>query len=1491
MQISTFLTGPAIRRTLLLVGGLLAGLAGPRAAQAQAPANDDPCGAVVLTPQGSLCTAPTVSTNLNATTTTPSGYSNSGSPLDVWFKFTTAATGAASFGATITVNGNPASFVQLFSAPSCTGPFAPIAFSSSNQANTTAPRLITGALQASTTYYVRVAGNPSFSDIPGPFTICVSDGPGTATCGLPAIQGFTRTGTTTGTLAFTPGVNNVAPFVFTVRDNASTMPVGSFTATTSPVALTGLAPGRNYTVTVAVNCAGGGQVTTTFSFSLPVANDDPCDAVALPVGATCVPTAADNTNATPSTVTTNGPTGCPNTPGTHDVWFTFTTAASGTGSTGVTVQNGGQGGAGTMRVYRAAACSGGTFTLLGCSSTTFVSGGGTAAPLIVNGLAPGTTYYIRVDEGGFFNRTTPGPFTICVVGAAGCAAPGNFYSGIKTDTTAPLYFTPGNNNQTYTITYTAQGGAPQTATTATSPFTLTGLLPGTFYTVSLVANCGGGQTSSPVTTTFTTAIANDEPCGAIAIPLNTGSTCQATAYGSTAGATNTVAYGYSEPGCGTIFSSPSDVWFTFTTPTSGTASTAVSLGLTGLDKQVRVFSAASCAGPFTEVGCSGLSLGVSTPPVLTLRTLTPGTTYFVRVAQTGVNNASSAVFTLCLMPAPSCAAPTGLSISTTSATVSSLAFAAGFGAGSYTVTYQTPGGAVQTVTPAPTTSPVALTGLVAGQAYTATVTSNCGTGQTSAPATITFVAGGCQARSYAAIPFTETFEADWLSVCAVRDAPNASWRTTPATGTNSWRRDDDGDAANWNASDLGLYAPAGAQGSAHSARFHSMYVGTLPPGSLDLLVDLSPMGSKRLTFDYTNTTGNDSLKVLLSVDGGTTFTRLLRLGIQPTFTTQIVDFPASSATAVIRFVGQGGTATGPINNTDIGVDNVQVLLSPACASPLLSLLASSTGATSTATIGLAGGNGATTYTVTYQTASGAVQTVSPAPSASPVVLTGLLPGTIYTVTAVSNCAGGATSTPPATLTFTTPPVTLGNDECSAATPIPALGLGGCTALTIANNSTATTSAQPTNCSTVVADVWFSVTVPANGIVEATTSAVPGSPVNDTLLELLTGSCGSLTSVGCNDDSNGFFSRVRATGLTPGATVYVRVWTYNMTPRGNIGLCVQTDAACPPVTVLQATATGTTASITFTGASAASGYSVTYTPTSGTATTITATGSPVTLTGLQPFTSYTVTVSSACAGGLTSVPATTTFSTSTYCTTGIGGGCGGNNIVAVAIPTTTLSNAGTTCTTVAGNAYTSYPASGTATASLAQGRAYQYSVTTDGNSDITAWIDFNQDGVFAASEGTQVILGGAANLPALANFTVPANAVLGRTGLRVRSRAAGAGNTTADACTGFASGETEDYLVTITLPTAARESALAAQVGLFPNPTKGAFTLTLPPALSQQASTAHLYNNLGQLVREQVLPVRATGSETRFEVSSLASGVYSLRLSTAAGLVVKRLVVE
>jgi hypothetical protein len=71
-----------------------------------------------------------------------------------------------------------------------------------------------------------------------------------------------------------------------------------------------------------------------------------------------------------------------------------------------------------------------------------------------------------------------------------------------------------------------------------------------------------------------------------------------------------------------------------------------------------------------------------------------------------------------------------------------------------------------------------------------------------------------------------------------------------------------------------------------------------------------------------------------------------------------------------------------------------------------------------------------------------------------------------------------------------------------------------------------------------------VVVPATGNVTIEIQADAGSPVTDTGMAVYSGSCGSLTALGCSDDDGiGAFSMMSITGRTPGETLYVRIWEY------------------------------------------------------------------------------------------------------------------------------------------------------------------------------------------------------------------------------------------------------------------------------------------------------------------------------------------------------------
>lgn len=152
----------------------------------------------------------------------------------------------------------------------------------------------------------------------------------------------------------------------------------------------------------------------------------------------------------------------------------------------------------------------------------------------------------------------------------------------------------------------------------------------------------------------------------------------------------------------------------------------------------------------------------------------------------------------------------------------------------------------------------------------------------------------------------------------------------------------------------------------------------------------------------------------------------------------------------------------------------------------------------------------------------------------------------------------------------------------------------------------------------------------------------------------------------------------------------------------------------------------------------------------------------------------------------------------YCQTNLHGvGCISSDAIDdVYLLNSTLMNLGTGCNGLDGLGYTLWPASGSTTGTLLRNQTYILGVTTTSQSIISAWFDWNGDGTFSASEWYQVATSSTPNTTSQINITVPNNAVIGQTRMRVRSRLAGNNNGPTDPCTLFLSGETEDYTITI-----------------------------------------------------------------------------------------------
>ncbi|MBA3828730.1 MAG: T9SS type A sorting domain-containing protein [Taibaiella sp.] len=243
-----------------------------------------------------------------------------------------------------------------------------------------------------------------------------------------------------------------------------------------------------------------------------------------------------------------------------------------------------------------------------------------------------------------------------------------------------------------------------------------------------------------------------------------------------------------------------------------------------------------------------------------------------------------------------------------------------------------------------------------------------GSGSVGYSATITV---SPSAPAYATLPYVQGFES-WQNYCDNKDVPDGHWKNTPSSGSNSWRRNDQGALAGWTYPTNYGYAylynspnPPYVQSGSYSARFHSSgdyssygyapssYLGTPSTyiGDLDMYIDCSgSTGNKLLQFYWENpvysstSNSNDSLRVLYSTTGPSgTFTQIWTGGIAQFFTQVRLEIPTNSATTIIRFEGIRDIAPGATYNyeySDLLLDSVYV--GPACsATPSLTGIAPS----------------------------------------------------------------------------------------------------------------------------------------------------------------------------------------------------------------------------------------------------------------------------------------------------------------------------------------------------------------------------------------------------------------------------------------------------------------------------------------------------------------------------------------------------------------------
>ncbi|MES2388879.1 MAG: IPT/TIG domain-containing protein [Bacteroidota bacterium] len=143
-------------------------------------------------------------------------------------------------------------------------------------------------------------------------------------------------------------------------------------------------------------------------------------------------------------------------------------------------------------------------------------------------------------------------------------------------------------------------------------------------------------------------------------------------------------------------------------------------------------------------------------------------------------------------------------------------------------------------------------------------------------------------------------------------------------------------------------------------------------------------------------------------------------------------------------------------------------------------------------------------------------------------------------------------------------------------------------------------------------------------------------------------------------------------------------------------------------------------------------------------------------------------------------------------------CVGTLISAFSITGTSLNNNPINCPATSGTSYSIFPQAGNYTDTLKRSVAYTLKITTGGpsSSAVAVWIDYNQNGQYDATEMAYSFPLNASGSTLTATVNIPSSAMIGTTGLRIRSRITGASIAATDACADFASGETQDYFVTI-----------------------------------------------------------------------------------------------
>lgn len=192
-------------------------------------------------------------------------------------------------------------------------------------------------------------------------------------------------------------------------------------------------------------------------------------------------------------------------------------------------------------------------------------------------------------------------------------------------------------------------------------------------------------------------------------------------------------------------------------------------------------------------------------------------------------------------------------------------------------------------------------------------------------------------------------------------------------------------------------------------------------------------------------------------------------------------------------------------------------------------------------------------------------------------------------------------------------------------------------------------------------------------------------------------------------------------------------------------------------------------------------------------------------------------------------------------------------------------------------------------SLERGQSYDMTLQFNvyGGCGFGVWIDFNQDDIFVPQErvlGTiSEPLGFGENVTTTLSFTIPANAVLGETRMRIRIAeddqfSQGTNYNTPPCNEGSTSmgildwGETEDYSVNITGVLGVQDASKSV-FSVYPNPANSVLNINTTNAENMSYKVFNLQGT-------EIMSGNVSSSNNQISIDAISQGVYFIKLTAS-----------